>query len=253
MPARFLDDPRATIRRVALSGNQMRKLGKRLADSDYIPSDDDLELLDQYERTFAEPIAHVINVIRTGLGRDPTARPMKTVTSIVEKIRRQHTSLPTMQDIAGCRLTVQDVVEQDAVVDQLVRMPWEKCRAYDLRPEPHNGYRAVHVVVTVSGLPVEIQIRTRLQDLWAQISERMSDRFGREVKYGGGPDAAQDALSVFSEGVLTWEENYLLLQQARLAAGSEEEELVLALHRKLDEEHEQLVEQLRLVLTILTS
>jgi hypothetical protein len=30
-------------------------------------------------------------------------------------------------------------------------------------------------------------VRTRLQDLWAQVVERLADTWGREVRYGGNP------------------------------------------------------------------
>ena len=42
----------------------------------------------------------------------------------------------------------------------------------DRRKNPTYGYRAVHVIVYWDGIPVEIQIRTELQDTWAQIVER---------------------------------------------------------------------------------
>lgn len=57
----------------------------------------------------------------------------------------------------------------------------------DRRAEPSFGYRAVHVIVKVRGRPVEIQVRTRLQDLWAQIVERLADEWGRGIRYGEPP------------------------------------------------------------------
>ena len=35
---------------------------------------------------------------------------------------------------------------------------------------------------------MEIQVRTRLQDAWAQISEKLGDIWGRGLRYGEGPD-----------------------------------------------------------------
>ena len=58
----------------------------------------------------------------------------------------------------------------------------------DRRAKPSFGYRAVHVVVKVDGLPVEVQLRTSLQDRWAQIVERMADSWGRQIRYGQKPD-----------------------------------------------------------------
>jgi hypothetical protein len=38
------------------------------------------------------------------------------------------------------------------------------------------------------GLPVEVQVRTPLQDLWAQITERLGDAWGRGLRYGAPID-----------------------------------------------------------------
>ncbi len=56
------------------------------------------------------------------------------------------------------------------------------------REKPSHGYRAVHVIVFVDSTPMEIQVRTKLQDTWAQISEKLGDMWGRGLRYGQGPD-----------------------------------------------------------------
>ena len=57
----------------------------------------------------------------------------------------------------------------------------------DRRAVPSHGYRAVHVIVTVDHRLVEIQVRTTLQDLWAQVVERLADQWGRGIRYGDPP------------------------------------------------------------------
>jgi ppGpp synthetase/RelA/SpoT-type nucleotidyltranferase len=42
--------------------------------------------------------------------------------SIVAKLERDKTRLSTMQDIAGCRIEVANIIEQDTVVKQIVRL-----------------------------------------------------------------------------------------------------------------------------------
>jgi hypothetical protein len=37
----------------------------------------------------------------------------------------------------------------------------------------------------------EIQVRTSQQHLWAEIVERLADRWGRQIRYGGQPDDPQ--------------------------------------------------------------
>jgi ppGpp synthetase/RelA/SpoT-type nucleotidyltranferase len=46
----------------------------------------------------------------------------------------------------------------------------------------------VHVIAVVDGYRIEIQIRTHLQDRWAQSMEKLADVvLGRQIKYGGIP------------------------------------------------------------------
>jgi hypothetical protein len=68
-------------------------------------------------------------------------------------------------------------------VKSIVRV-FRGARSVDRRTEPSHGYRAVHVIVKLQGRLVELQVRTRLQDSWAQAMERLADRLGRDIRYG---------------------------------------------------------------------
>jgi putative GTP pyrophosphokinase len=63
-------------------------------------------------------------------------------------LRRESIRLTQIQDIAGCRLVVPDVAEQDRVVEN-VRTLFAKCSIADRREYPSHGYRAVHVIARV--------------------------------------------------------------------------------------------------------
>lgn len=67
-----------------------------------------------------------------------------------------------MQDIAGCRLIVADIAEQDRVTESVTRL-FQHSTVVDRRQHPSHGYRAVHVVVNEKGRLIEVQIRTSLQ------------------------------------------------------------------------------------------
>lgn len=69
----------------------------------------------------------------------------------------------------------------------------------DRREDPSHGYRAVHVIAEISGKPVEIQVRTSLQHLWAELSEKLSDHRDPAIKYGGGPHPWQLFLARVSD------------------------------------------------------
>ena len=53
--------------------------------------------------------------------------------------------------------------------------------------------------------PIEIQVRTVLQQLWAEFSEKAADAFGLEVKYGGGHEAIRITLDQASGLVAQFE------------------------------------------------
>ena len=49
------------------------------------------------------------------------------------------------------------------------------------------------------GKPIEIQIRTSLQHLWAELSEKFSDIVDPSIKYGGGDKEIQSHLAEYSQ------------------------------------------------------
>jgi ppGpp synthetase/RelA/SpoT-type nucleotidyltranferase len=187
-----------------LSKTQIDRLGDRLKKGDI--TEDDLRLLDTYRRSFADAYDEVVGAVRKELGLEPTGRPAKSTTSISEKLRRESIRLTQIQDIAGCRLIVPDIANQDQVVQSLSRL-FENTNIVDRRQKPSHGYRAVHVIVTHLGKVVEIQVRTALQHLWAEFSEKLSDRIGLAIKYGAGNDKIRETLLSLSNTVAARESN----------------------------------------------
>ncbi len=174
-----------------MSKAQIDRLGDRLRKGNI--SDDDLRLLDAYRRSFSEAYEIVIETIRKDLTLEPTGRPAKSTTSISDKLRRESIRLTQIQDIAGCRLIASDIANQDSVVQSLNSL-FEDATIVDRRKKPSHGYRAVHVIVNSRGKMIEIQVRTALQHLWAELSEKFSDIGDSAIKYGGGDAIVQKAL-----------------------------------------------------------
>jgi len=181
---------------VNISNTQIDRLGERLRSSEI--TDGDLELLNDYRLSFARTYEAVVEVLRTTLKLEPTGRPAKSTTSIIDKLCRESLRLRQMQDIAGCRVIVSDVRKQDEAVVCLTRA-FPKTSVVDRRKTPSHGYRAIHVVVRQAGAPVEVQVRTELEHSWAQLSEKLSDVIDPSVKYGGGPELLRSTLSVLSD------------------------------------------------------
>ena len=187
----------------ALSKTKIDRLGDRLKRGS--PSDDDLRLLDEHRRSFSPAYDSVIGTIREKLHLDPTGRPAKSTSSIAEKLRRESIRLSQVQDIAGCRVIVTDIIAQDNTIATL-RETFSDIRVMDRRLNPSHGYRAVHVIVTTEGGSVEIQIRTSLQHFWAELSERLADVVDSSIKYGGGDTDIREPLSAASESIVILED-----------------------------------------------
>jgi ppGpp synthetase/RelA/SpoT-type nucleotidyltranferase len=186
-----------------LSKTQIDRLGERLKKGS--PCDDDLRLLDEFRRSFGPAYESVIRTIREKLHLEPTGRPAKSTTSITEKLRRESIRLSQIQDIAGCRVIVADIVAQDRSVATM-RDAFSEVRVMDRRTTPSHGYRAVHVIVMTGGASVEVQVRSSLQHLWAELSERLSDVVDSSIKYGGGDQQVNQLLSFESEWIAKLEE-----------------------------------------------
>jgi hypothetical protein len=86
---------------------------------------------------------------------------------------------------------------------------FDNTTAVDRREKPSHGYRAFHLVVKYADKLVEIQIRSSLQQLWAELSEKLSDTIDPALKYGGGNPAFLKLLASTSELVTDQELNEL--------------------------------------------
>ena len=181
-----------------LSKSQVDKLGARLRAHSH--SDLDLRLLDEFRNSFS----HTFGVVRQILGRrsvEPVARNIKSTLSIVAKLRRQpKLRLSRIQDIAGCRIVVANIACQNKEVEDL-KSDFAGADVKDRRLDPSHGYRAVHVIVKVDEQTFEIQVRTLLQQQWAELSEKASDIIDPEIKYGGDGQGFQVPLMVISRQI----------------------------------------------------
>jgi hypothetical protein len=178
-----------------ISRTQLDKLGRRLAQDKPI-SDDDYELLHLAAGMYQAELDAVEERLRD-VGFQATTR-VKTTGTLVDKLRRTNLSLGSIQDFAGARIVIDGTrQDQDQAVDRIMEA-FQTCprapQKVDRRAQPSHGYRAVHVIVYTDAVPVEIQIRTKMQDAWAQISEKLGDIWGRGLRYGQGPDQPDQLL-----------------------------------------------------------
>lgn len=93
------------------------------------------------------------------------------------------------------------MVANDLAICDTVAEKIKKSKLNIVKEDPRNdaiGYKAIHVIVTVKEKPVEIQIRTRLQDIWANICEKYSSK-QNDLKYGSRDEAIKSDLKKLSE------------------------------------------------------
>ena len=190
-----------------MTKSQVNRLGERLRKGSGSPTEQQLTDLQAVRGTYDEALTAAQDLLRSA-GVEATGR-LKTTNTIIEKLQRDRTRLSEMQDIAGLRVVQEmSLGEQNALVKRLAAL-FERTKRTDRRVRPSYGYRAVHVVARIEGKPVEIQVRTRLQDVWAQTMEKLADQLGREIRYGGGdkkPGGPLDLLTSLSESLAGNEE-----------------------------------------------
>jgi len=189
--------------------SELDKLGDRLRGDNY--TEEDLAKLDRYKtavlfatRPFGQWIRDAVET-KTIDVYSYFARTQKNNAIIRAKLRREHTELPTMQDIAGCRLVFQTILHLNEAWSQIVQK-FADVKVIDRLSVPRNGYRAVHIIYRTDIYSYEVQLRTRLQHAWAEISEKLADKYGLELKYGGGPVPVRDFLLRFSDNIASFEE-----------------------------------------------
>ncbi len=173
--------------------SQIRALGDRLRGK-AAARVDDLALLQRLRSDYDAPLARAERIVREDLGLRATSR-LKTVQTIIEKLVREKTRLSEMQDIAGLRIVDDLTLAQQDEIAARIAEAFPGSVINDRRWKPSFGYRAVHLIVEVDECLVEIQVRTRLQDPWAQTMEALADAWGRQIRYGLPPDGQAEPLT----------------------------------------------------------
>lgn len=174
------------------SSNQLKRYGKLLIEGE-IPD----EMLDGWSQVLVafEEYGGQVQALLRGLPHvAQCVMRLKTNTTLRDKLRRLPTHpLARVDDFVGCRVLVPGIIEQREVVTSAVtaleasgHAVTAKDRLWSESQEhrPSFGYRAVHLVAIKEQMRCEVQIRTRLQHTWAEVVERLGDKWGRELRYG---------------------------------------------------------------------
>lgn len=185
-----------------LSRSQVDKVGEKLKRDDVDATA--ITLLEEYRSEFQDSYKTVERQLRDRLGHEVTGRPAKSTMAISEKLKRQSIRLSQIQDIAGCRVIVPTVLAQDSL-GNAISVLFDDVATDDKRERPTNGYRALHLIAKIENRPIEIQVRTDLQHVWADVSERLADVHGQGVKYGKGDESVLAFLTRLSSSIRKFE------------------------------------------------
>jgi hypothetical protein len=123
----------------------------------------------------------------------------KRFATIVDKLDRGSVKLADMVDLGGVPAVMDNIEDVDHAALQLGRQ-LEVRRVRDwARNPPASGYRAVHLHVRHDGRAIEIQLRTRGQDTWANVVEEESRLTGLNYKAGQGHVEVLEFLRAISD------------------------------------------------------
>lgn len=100
--------------------------------------------------------------------------------------------LAQFHDIGGVRALLPSLEHVQAVRRRLQKT-WTivKTRDYTTTPKT-SGYRALHLIVRRFGYAIEVQLRTSLQDAWANQVEDDGRQIGLGLKFGAGTAVIND-------------------------------------------------------------
>jgi putative GTP pyrophosphokinase len=156
----------------------------------------------------ARPLSKVAANLRYHVGaegaqvgrRVDVTQRLKRRPTIFNKLDREPTmQLTQMWDIGGVRARLPSLRHLQAVSRRL-RKSWTIVRTKNYIEEPRaSGYRAVHHIVRRDGRLIEVQLRTVLQDAWANQVEEDSRRLSVAYKFGRGDEEVHGYYRVISD------------------------------------------------------
>jgi hypothetical protein len=134
----------------------------------------------------------VRSMVRTSIGEgySPGQR-FKRMDRIIDKLGRYpHMRLSQMEDIGGCRVVVPSLREVYLVSGRIMRRWGSRAQLTDYIREPKtDGYRGIHIIERRDAKQIEVQIRTRRQQVWAEVVESWTQpAVDFSLKDGQGPE-----------------------------------------------------------------
>lgn len=199
------------------SKNKINKAGKILVKDN--PTTEELgwaiDLADRWRACHAYPINTFNSTLRVKLRNYSdviVAQRLKRMPTIIDKLKRYPAmKLTTMQDIGGLRAVLGSVYDVYMLSEEYrnnTRFKHELIdeKDYIYKPRSEDGYRSLHLIYkyknnrnpAYDGLRLELQIRTKIQHIWATAVETMGTFLGQALKSRQGDKEWLDFFAITS-------------------------------------------------------
>jgi len=203
------------------SKRDINKAGHILTDKNSSVDDMEwaLDLADRWRACHAYPINTFQATLRRKLSNYPgeplVAQRLKRMPTIIDKLKRlPNMQLSTMQDIGGVRAILDSTDEVYRLASSYKNKSNKSRFAHELinekdyiqQPRSEDGYRSLHLIYRYKnpqhpyydGLRLELQIRTKLQHIWATAVETMGTFLGQALKSRQGDQQWIDFFAITS-------------------------------------------------------
>lgn len=198
------------------SKKQINEAGRIIIDPNASENDRKhaLAVIDNWRAAHAYPMhTFAINLKRQTADVDGAVvvQRIKRLDTICGKLKRfPDMQLYRVQDLGGCRVilpTVEDVYKvKERLETSRIRHEPKTPKDYIQEPNPSTGYRSVHLIYKYksdkikeyNGLMIEIQLRTKLQHLWATAVETVGVFTGNGLKFNQGSSKWIELFKLFS-------------------------------------------------------
>lgn len=193
-----------------------------------------LKLAEKWRACHAYPLntfnTYLRNNIKKIHGNPIVAQRLKRMPTIIDKLSRYPSmKLTTMQDIAGIRAIVDRIEDVFSLVNifHVAKFPHSLTneKNYIISPRDEDGYRSYHLIYkyksnfapAYNDLLIELQIRTKLEHIWATAVETMDTITGQALKYRKGQQDWQDFFAITSSAFAYIEETPLIPRFSHLS------------------------------------